>query len=267
MFLTKPKKKGERKKRSPLKDKPLRVPGQSLDEEIQELFEDKVYPFLAISIVYAVFAAYEWWRWYSKDTFHPIAVSLWALVLVGFTVVRVRKIKRRVAALRLGRDGERAVGQYLELLREKGYRVFHDIVGDKFNLDHVICSPHGIFTIETKTFSKPANRDARIVFDGSRIRVGGREPDRNPLVQVQAGAKWLQGILKESTGKSYSVRPVVVFPGWFVEATEEGKKSNVWVLEPKALPTFIENQPQRLAQEDMMLASYHLSRFVRASSR
>ena len=36
------------------------------------------------------------------------------------------------------RHGERAVGQYLERLRESGPRVFHDVPGVGFNLDHVV---------------------------------------------------------------------------------------------------------------------------------
>lgn len=39
-----------------------------------------------------------------------------------------------------GPNGERAVGQYLELLREQGVKVFHDIPSDNFNLDHVLVS-------------------------------------------------------------------------------------------------------------------------------
>jgi len=40
----------------------------------------------------------------------------------------------------------------------------------------------------------------------------------------------------------------------------------VWVLNPKALPTFIENEPVVLAQEDVMLATYHLSRHIRTTN-
>lgn len=38
---------------------------------------------------------------------------------------------------------------------------------------------------------------------------------------------------------------------------------SIMVLEPKALPTYIKNQPDLLSQSDMMLASFHISRYIR----
>ena len=40
-------------------------------------------------------------------------------------------------------------------------------------IDHVIIGPAGIFTIETKTWSKPVRGEARIVFDGEKLTAGG----------------------------------------------------------------------------------------------
>ena len=38
----------------------------------------------------------------------------------------------------------------LEELRSEGYKPVHDIVGNGFNIDHVIVGPGGVFAIETK---------------------------------------------------------------------------------------------------------------------
>jgi hypothetical protein len=138
-----------------------------------------------------------------------------------------------VRALKLGRDGERCVGQFLERLREGGAQVFHDVPGDRFNLDHVIISPHGIYAVETKTLSKPWPK-AKILVDGDAIQVAGKKPDRDPVVQVTAAARWLEVMLAESTGKRFAVRGVVVYPGWFVE--QRSDFGSVWVMEPKMLP-------------------------------
>ena len=86
-----------------------------------------------------------------------------------------------------------------------------------------------------------------------------------PLVQVKAAANWLKQIIKESTGKDLDVKKVILFPGWFIEPTAESKQSDVWVLNPKALPVFISNSRERLSGEDANLVAYHLSRFVRAA--
>jgi hypothetical protein len=173
-------------------------------------------------------------------------------------------IKKRLRSLKLGRDGEKAVGQFLDQLREREYKVFHDVVGKSFNIDHVLIGPAGVFTIETKTRSKP-NPDARVVFDGKKIRVDGFEPDRDPIIQSRAQAGWLRELLTESTGREFKVRSVIVYPGWFVENKRPINRTT-WVLEPKALPKFLDHEPAQLSRDEIQLASFHLSRFIRTTS-
>ena len=168
--------------------------------------------------------------------------------------------------LRQGLDGERVVGQFLERLRGSGFHVFHDVVGAGFNVDHVLIGPAGVFTIETKTWSKPVRGNPQIHFDGEKIRIGVSEPDRDPVAQAKAQAGWMRTLLLESTGRKVNVRPVIVFPGWFV-TNSNGNFRDVWVLEPKALPAFLDNEPNRLAPDDVKLISFHLSRFIRSSER
>jgi hypothetical protein len=50
---------------------------------------------------------------------------------------------------------------------------YHDIVGDSFNVDHVVISAKGIYVIETKTYSKPASGAANITYDGQQLLVNG----------------------------------------------------------------------------------------------
>jgi len=57
---------------------------------------------------------------------------------------------------------------------------------------------------------------------------------------------------------------VILFPGWYIESNEQGKKSDTWVLNPKALPVFIKNQPETVSREDAQMVVYHLCRYVRA---
>lgn len=166
--------------------------------------------------------------------------------------------------MKQGRDGERVVGQFLESLRESGCHVFHDIVGDSFNVDHVVISNKGIYVIETKTYSKPASGNATINYDGQKILVNGKSTYRDIPVQAKAATSYIKKILNDSTGKEYDPFPVVLFPGWFVEGSGN-KKGKLWVLEPKAFRKFLDAQAVKLSPEDVKLASYHLSRHIRSS--
>jgi hypothetical protein len=138
------------------------------------------------------------------------------------------------------------------------------LLGDKFNIDHVIISKKGIFLIETKTYSKPIKGEAKIIFDGKKLAIQGIGSQTKQITQVISSSKWLKRTLLATTGKNFPVKPVILFPGWYITSTEKGKKSGIWVLEPKALPKYINNQSDSLTQEDMMLASFHLSRFIRS---
>ncbi|MDD5057847.1 MAG: nuclease-related domain-containing protein [Sideroxydans sp.] len=249
--------------RSPLKAAPLRYAGQSLDEEIQRVLEDDVLVYLIMAAFAIAIVIHEWWRWFIKSPPQPIAFTVFAAIVVGYTVRKVVLARRKLKRLRLARDGERAVGQFLEELREKGYRVLHDIVGDDFNIDHLLIGPKGVFTIETKTMSKPARGKPEIEYDGTQILVNGFKPDRDPVVQAKAQAYWIKELLVNLTGKSVAVRPVVVYPGWYINQPTKGGRPDVWVLNPKALPTFIENSNTELSDEDVRSFQVHLSRFVR----
>ncbi|MBI1282791.1 MAG: NERD domain-containing protein [Thiobacillus sp.] len=252
--------------KSPIKDKPLRAPGQSLEEERRKLFEDKLETPLMLAMVFIVLAVMEWWRYYWMRPPSPVAFTVAAVLVAGFAAWRIWKTRPQVHALKQGIEGEKVVGQFLERLRGSGYQVFHDLIGTGFNVDHVLIGPAGVFTVETKTWSKPQRGEARIKFDGEQLTLAGREPVRNPLVQARAQASWLKSLLSESTGRKFDVFPVVVFPGWFIERSEGGNR-NIWVLEPKALPGFLEKEPQCLTPDDVKLASFHLSRFIRSSEQ
>jgi hypothetical protein len=250
-------------KKSPLKAHPLRNPGQSLDDEIQRIIDDEISMYAFFCVMPIALALLDWWRWYFKLPPTPIVWTGLALLTTPFLIYKLNCSRKKLKPLRLGRDGEKVVGQYLEMLRENGYRVLHDIAGEGFNVDHVVISPHGIFAIETKTISKPGKGESKVQVSENKLLVNGRLLDRDPLVQVKAASKWLSGLLKETTGKDFRIQPVVVFPGWWVE----GKAPDVWVLEPKALPSFIENERICIKQEDVQLATYHLSRYIRALAK
>lgn len=251
--------------RSPLKAKPLRNPGQSLDEEIQRVIDDQAMaPYVVIVMLWTV-ALLEWFAVWRDLPRKPWVFTLAAMIGTGWLAVRLVRLRRKVRMLRLGRDGERAVGQFLEGLREGGARIFHDVPAEGFNLDHVVISTHGIYVIETKTINKPS-ADAKVVYDGEQVIVAGFKPDRDPVVQARAETSWLRKLLQESTGRDFPVRGVVAYPRWWVEQTNKDRPREVWVLEPKALPAWIEHAPPAMTPDEVAMAAFHLSRYVRGEN-
>lgn len=146
-------------KRSPLKDKPLRNPGQSVSKQRFDLAYDKVLSPMFLALFLTLMAGLEWWSYFNPRPPSPFIYSFFALVAIGYAV--------------------------------------------------------------------------------------------------------FQGVLAESTGKTLPVWPVVLFPGWYIEDNRTNRR-DLWVLEPKALSAFLAQEKVRLAPEDVALAAYHLSRFIRA---
>lgn len=144
--------------------------------------------------------------------------------------------------------------------------VFHDVPTVKGNIDHVIICSRGVYAVETKTRSKPTKTKPAILVENDRLTVAGYPPDRDPMTQARACANDLRQVLQASTGKSFNVQPVVVFPGWYIEDRRE-QKSSVWVLEPKGLPAWITRDAQTIKESDVSMATYHLSRYIRTFVR
>jgi hypothetical protein len=250
--------------KSPLKGRPLRNPGQSLDEQIDAVLNDKLLVYVLLPLMAWLLTGLEWTLKVRNAPRSPGTFAVLAAVLTVFGAIRIWQLRGRLRTLKLGRDGERVVGQFLEGLREEGARVFHDVPGDGFNLDHVVISERGAFLIETKTWSK-RGADPRIRVKSGRLYKDGYLIEPNPITQAIAEAGWLKQLLTESTGKPIPVWPVVVFPGWLIEPMDSETKALAWVLEPKALPAWIEQEPVRLSPEDVRLAAFHLSRYVRSA--
>ena len=160
-------------KRTPLKDSPLRLPGQSLDERFQSIVDDRVMLYIFAPCLIIFYAIMQWASWFSGAPPHPVLWTVIACGVVLFSIWRIKKLIPELRQLRRGSKGEKVVGQLLEQFRADGFKVFHDIPGSGFNIDHVIVGPQGAFTIETKTISKPPRGLVEVVFDGEKITING----------------------------------------------------------------------------------------------
>lgn len=127
-------------------------------------------------------------------------------------------------AYRLGLRGEQATAEALHdsRLAVAGFHVFHDVPGDgRWNVDHVVVGPPGIFVIETKTCRRRKKkrydqRDCDVVFDGRVLRFPWRCDDK-AVAQVSDNARWLRKYIGEFS-PDIRIQPVIVVPGWYVKS-------------------------------------------------
>lgn len=253
-----------KKTRSPIKEKPLRQAGQSINDQINRINDNVLVPYLLFAVGFIVMALIIWEQYLTKTITSPYLVSIITLIVIGFSAIKILKAVKDTKRLKLALEGEIVVGELLDDLRQRGYVIFHDILGQGFNLDHVILSPQGIFIVETKTWSKPSSHSPKIEYDGEKISIDSKRYGYGVIDQANAQASWLQKILRESTGKKFMVKTAVVFPGWYVESRVSTYGQKIWVLNPKMLPSYIGNEPVRLPTEDLHLAAFHLARYVRS---
>jgi hypothetical protein len=171
-------------------------------------------------------------------------------------------VRRQMLNRRRKLEGELPVAAYLDRLRINGYRLYHEVPGDSGNFDHVVVSAQGVYLVSTRYRRLPSAGDCVVEFNGSSIAINGGPPDEAPVNAVRAQAMQLERILKDHTDRAFSVRPVLLFPGWHIRDSEAPKTSGVWVLNPRSLGKWIDFRPASLHPELVDLASQGLDRYV-----
>jgi len=248
-------------KKSPIKDLPVRMPGQSLRESIAALIDEDTMPWVTIAFCMIILAFLEWITVFFHISRSPWLFTIIAGVITMIAGAKIWRTKGKVKTMRLGQTGEEAVGQFLEeKLRPAGYQILHDVVNDRGNVDHVLIGPSGIYTIETKTHSKPAKGPCLVTYDGEKVKVNGYQPDRDPVAQAKAEAGWLSNLIESCTGKKIKVQPVVLYPGWFITATAGWHE--VWVFNEISFVNTVAKFNTQIDDADIHLITYHLKRYV-----
>jgi hypothetical protein len=205
----------------------------------------------------------DWWIW--------VGVGF---TLAGFVLAFVIAMRWLLARLKqrsehyLGLFGERVVADFLEPLKVSGWRIFHDMPGEtgreRFNIDHVVIGPGGVFAIETRTRPKAGAREGRddfkVFFDGEQLDWPWGE-DRYGIDLATGNAKWLKNWLVKTTGVLTDVIPVLALPGWSVEAPAHAA---LRVVNPSWLPDIIDaNVPPVLSAKQIEACARHVEQRCR----
>ncbi|MFC1921379.1 hypothetical protein ACFLYQ_06630 [Chloroflexota bacterium] len=112
-------------KRSPLKERWPRYPGQSLEKKINNLQWEYGLLF-ALSSVFIVLTFSEWWQWFKNIPPQPLITTIAAVAVTIYSYIKIRRIRKQLPNYKQGLRGERQVGQILNQLTTQGYIVFHD---------------------------------------------------------------------------------------------------------------------------------------------
>ena len=80
------------KKKSPIIDKTLRHYGQSLDERIDALINEKALSYLIVTVICFMLAGLEWLRYYRETPPIPVMMTFFAIIVACVSFIKVRKI-------------------------------------------------------------------------------------------------------------------------------------------------------------------------------
>jgi len=123
---------------------------------------------------------------------------------------------------------------------------------ERFNIDHILVGPSGVFAVETKARSKGSRghrKDkAKVTYDGERLRFPSWVTTE-PIDQAKAQAVWLSKWLSSAVGDPVRVPPMVTIPGWYIERKSP---NGVPVLNPKQVKAYLDAKKEDVLSEKMI---------------
>lgn len=192
-------------------------------------------------------------------------------VMIITTVCLARALSRDIKKARtayMGMFGEWAVAECLTPLTHSGWHVFHDFFIDTtdkpFNIDHIVIGPSGIFAIETKACSKPANEapggnNAKV--DGEIVHLASGHTI-SPLKQAKRQATFLRDWLNSKGVDIKFIHPVVVLPGWTV--SYKTHTSSRAIRDTLNLVSYLQENPDRPSPEKINAATTAIEKHCRS---
>ncbi|MES1938197.1 nuclease-related domain-containing protein [Salinisphaera hydrothermalis] len=236
-------------RRHPITRGMLRPPGHALSEKRRESAMNVMYymafgpmtGFIALATVFGV-------PYFSGEPASNFLVYMAIVATLGVSTwagLKLRRLLVELQALRLGWEGEVATAEELNKLMRDGFEVFHDLPCERFNIDHVVVGPTGVFAVETKTRSKQkraddVDNDYTAIFDGEVLDFAGWR-DRRCLEQARRQAKWLSDWLTSAPGERTVATPAIAIPGWRIERLKGSTKQSTRVFTPREAKSLVRN--------------------------
>src|SRR5687767_8737334 len=76
--------------RDPIKERPLRNPGQSLEKQIDDFVSDGPMAWVVVISISVAYVGMEWFRWLFNDQLRPLTYTFCGLGIVLFAFWRIR---------------------------------------------------------------------------------------------------------------------------------------------------------------------------------
>jgi predicted ester cyclase len=248
------------RKRSPLRDSLLRSPGQTLQDKLLDTMIDFALTacsgvFMLVVVCFVPFLL----------RLGALAIMVWLIfgLILLWILYKLGSQSKAMQRLKLGVDGELATAEELNQLMHYGYYVFHDFPANKFNIDHVVIGPAGVFAVETKTRSKADEKGrqvATVIFDGDQLIFPDYQGSEF-IRQAKDQAKWLSDFLRKSVGRTMAVKPVLTMPGWMVKSRT--KDPSILVINPKQAVPIITSTAKKLNEQTIQQIKYQVEQRCR----
>lgn len=254
-------------RRSPITKDMLRPPGYSLSlrlENLQFEADSLLFPlFLGPFVGYTIWLTVLHFGKQKSGLALGLIIAIVVLGVTGFLSRKLLRMLKEIDLIKLGIDGELFTGQELDQLMRHGCRVFHDVPFPYGNIDHVVVSNSGVYSVNTKTCRKhKEGGSAEVFIDHTNNTI--RFPDRKwqiPTSQLEAESNWLRKYLTSAVGNPVNVEPILALPGWHI--SKRIGKGTVFVINPVSPRKFFVHRRQVHSPEDIQRIAHQLEQLVR----
>ena len=241
-----------------------RVQGESLQEKIRD-YEFKATEHVMLPVFFTAMTIFLWFVYLFSlpiNLYSVVGFSIIAVVLIVRACFKVKKTRWVLMRYRKGLEGERLVGETLNRLSNESTFVFHDIPGNRFNVDHIIVSTRGIFVIETKHFNREICNE--FFYDGSmiyRVMKDGRKfPCPKLLPQIDGEARFIEQEIEHRTEMKLPVVKVAILIGSYIGGTENFK--DYWLLNESSFVTAFRQAKEIYDDSVVKLVATHIRTMV-----
>jgi hypothetical protein len=198
---------------------------------LQDFLEDHLLAPIMVLVMVAAMCLIEWTGYLKQSPRNPWIYTWWLLGAAVVIAIHWRRQWPEASGLKLGREGERALAEYLNIRLDADSRALRGVPLEGGTADQVLICTRGVFVIKTEARSLSRCGDPVVHVANTGVRVNGFKPDRDPIAQTLRYVDALNRLLPELATPKIEAIGIVVFPSYKVIDDRKGNR-RVWVLEP-----------------------------------